>query len=352
MKKSLFYLLWFWRMKMQGEYALMVDLQGTKLKKEEMRLLLNEKVGGIILFSRNFENEKQLKKLIQSVRDLDRPRLIIAVDQEGGRVQRFKTAPFSVLPPARALGALWDEDKSLSKRAAQALGAVLGHELKRFDVDLVFAPVLDLDYGESQVIGTRAFHAQPEAVSVLAKALMKGLKNTGVSHCGKHFPGHGFVRADSHTQLPVDSRSWVALSPDLKPYQSLRLNALMAAHVIYPAVSQKTAVFSKTWHEKLRKDLRFRGAVFTDDLSMKGASGAGEMPSRIEAAWAAGNDMLLICNDFFAAQTVLEKWQPSAREDDSERLRRLKNLFSIQNDTFLEYSQNLKFLKDLGLIPF
>ncbi len=336
---------------MLGDYFLMVDLKKTILRKDEKILLMNPKVGGVILFARNFQDEKQLRQLITSIRELDRPRLLIAVDQEGGRVQRFKTAPFTMLPPMATLGALFDENPLLARRAARALGGVLGHELKFFDIDLTFAPVLDLDYGASSVIGNRAFHRNPKVVVALAKDFLKGLTAAGVAHCGKHFPGHGFVSADSHTDLPIDERVFAEMQDDFYPYEHLHLKAVMAAHVIYKTLDDETAVFSKTWMEKLRRDFRFKGAIFTDDLSMQGAKEkAANIVQRVEKAWAAGCDMALICNDLNSALIAVDRWKPEFRNDNAARMKRLKNLFLIKNDSGKEYEKQRRFLKTHGLI--
>ncbi len=336
---------------MLGDYFLMVDLKKTILRKDEKILLMNPKVGGVILFARNFQDEKQLRQLITSIRELDRPRLLIAVDQEGGRVQRFKTAPFTMLPPMATLGALFDENPLLARRAARALGGVLGHELKFFDIDLTFAPVLDLDYGASSVIGNRAFHRNPKVVVALAKDFLKGLTAAGVAHCGKHFPGHGFVSADSHTDLPIDERVFAEMQDDFYPYEHLHLKAVMAAHVIYKTLDDETAVFSKTWMEKLRRDFRFKGAIFTDDLSMQSAKEkAANIVQRVEKAWAAGCDMALICNDLNSALIAVDRWKPEFRNDNAARMKRLKNLFLIKNDSGKEYEKQRRFLKTHGLI--
>lgn len=336
---------------MLGDYFLMVDLKKTILRKDEKILLMNPKVGGVILFARNFQDEKQLRQLITSIRELDRPRLLIAVDQEGGRVQRFKTAPFTMLPPMATLGALFDENPLLARRAARALGGVLGHELKFFDIDLTFAPVLDLDYGASSVIGNRAFHRNPKVVVALAKDFLKGLTAAGVAHCGKHFPGHGFVSADSHTDLPIDERVFAEMQDDFYPCEHLHLKAVMAAHVIYKTLDDETAVFSKTWMEKLRRDFRFKGAIFTDDLSMQGAKEkAANIVQRVEKAWAAGCDMALICNDLNSALIAVDRWKPEFRNDNAARMKRLKNLFLIKNDSGKEYEKQRRFLKTHGLI--
>ena len=282
---------------------LIIDIAGLKLTKDDRRRLANPLTGGIILFGRNWKDRQQLAKLcaeIKSVRD----DLLICVDHEGGRVQRFRTDGFTHLPPMRALGQLWMEDQMAATNAATACGYVLGAELRACGVDFSFTPVLDLDYGESSVIGDRAFGRDPRVVSLLAKSLMHGLLQSGLANCGKHFPGHGFVKADSHTEIPVDTRTLKAiLKDDAAPYDWLNttLTSVMPAHVIYPKVDARPAGFSEKWLTFiLRGQLGFGGAIFSDDLSMEGARLIdGEQVSHTQAAMAAlnaGCDMVLLCN--------------------------------------------------------
>lgn len=290
---------------------LIIDIAGLALTKVDRARLKSPLVGGLILFARNWQDRAQLTALCRSIKKL-RSDLLICVDHEGGRVQRFKTDGFTHLPPMRALGEMWLGEPKLGKKsgpldatnAATACGYVLGAELRACGVDLSFTPVLDLDYGESGVIGDRAFGRDPRVVSLLAKSLMHGLLQSGMANCGKHFPGHGFVKADSHTEIPVDRRSLKAiLADDAAPYQWLNtvVRSVMPAHVIYPKVDSRPAGFSGKWlGDILRGQMAFSGAIFSDDLSMAGARLIdGRQVSYTEAAVAAlnaGCDMVLLCN--------------------------------------------------------
>jgi beta-N-acetylhexosaminidase len=285
----------------------MLDVVGTTLTEDDIRRIRDPLTGGVILFARNFENRKQLIALTAAIHDA-RPGVLIAVDHEGGRVQRFKTDGFTKLPAMRKLGELWDKDVLEATRAATDVGFVLAAELRACGVDLSFTPVLDLDYGESGVIGDRAFHRDARVVSMLAKALNHGLTLAGMANCGKHFPGHGFVKADSHIDIPVDERGLKEIiREDAAPYGwlGLGLAAVMPAHVIYPEVDKHPAGFSKKWLTMLRKDFGFQGVIFSDDLSMEGASVAGGVVDGANAALSAGCDMVLICNSPDKADELL-----------------------------------------------
>jgi beta-N-acetylhexosaminidase len=301
-----------------NEHApVILDIAGTSLTDVDRRRLANPLTGGMILFARNWENRAQLTDLCAEIKAVGRD-LLIAVDQEGGRVQRFRTDGFTRLPPMRALGELWLRDGKgregsgamAATNAATAVGYVLGSELRACGVDFSFTPVLDLDWGESGVIGDRAFHRDARVTALLAKSLMHGLLRAGVANCGKHFPGHGFVKADSHTEIPVDERSLKAiLADDAAPYQWLNtaLSSVMPAHVVYPRVDSRPAGFSSRWlNEVLRHQLGFRGAIFSDDLSMEGARLLdGREVSYTQAAVAAlnaGCDMVLLCNQSVAGE--------------------------------------------------
>lgn len=301
---------------------LMIDIAGTELTELDRERLGHPLVGGIILFTRNYRDRAQLTALCAEIHALREPRLLIAVDHEGGRVQRFRDG-FTRLPPMRALGLLHDQDPDAALAAARAAGFVLAAELRACGVDYSFTPVLDLDYGPSRVIGDRAFHRDPAVVIALAAALGDGLKAGGMGTCGKHFPGHGYVIPDSHVELPVDERPLDAMAEDLLPYRQLPLDAVMAAHVIYQCIDCNTAVFSNKWISYLRNDLKFAGVVFTDDLSMAGAGVVGDMLARVEAAWAAGCDMLLVCNAPDAVAQVLDGWQPQTDPVRGQRVARL-----------------------------
>jgi len=287
-----------------NEHApLILDIAGTELSDVDRRRLRNPLTGGLILFSRNWQDREQLTRLCADIKSV-RQDLLICVDHEGGRVQRFRQGGFTHLPPMRALGELWMRDALGATNAATAAGYVLAAELRACGVDFSFTPVLDLDWGESGVIGDRAFHRDARVVSLLAKSLMHGLLQAGMANCGKHFPGHGFVKADSHTEIPVDKRALRAiLSEDAAPYGwlSTTLSSVMPAHVIYPKVDKLPAGFSPRWLQAiLRESLGFQGAIFSDDLSMEGARRIdGREVSYSEAAVAAlnaGCDMVLLCN--------------------------------------------------------
>ena len=317
---------------------LIIDIAGLSLSKLDRQRLQHPLVGGLILFARNWQDRAQLSALCRSIKKL-RADLLICVDHEGGRVQRFKTDGFTQLPAMRALGEMWLQDGQggegsgamRATNAATACGYVLGAELRACGVDLSFTPVLDLDFGASGVIGDRAFGRDPRVVSLLAKSLMHGLLQSGMANCGKHFPGHGFVRADSHTDLPVDRRSLKAiLADDAAPYGWLNttLSSVMPAHVVYPKVDARPAGFSQRWlGDILRGQLGFGGVVFSDDLSMAGArvlDGAPVSPAQAAvAALNAGCDLVLLCNQSLDGGAVLdglisglteaqlkEQWQP------------------------------------------
>jgi beta-N-acetylhexosaminidase len=288
----------------------MVDVAGLALAAEDLERLRHPQVGGVILFARNFATPLQLIELTQSIREVRQPGLVIAVDHEGGRVQRFKQG-FTRVPPMAQLGKLFDRDPALGLDAARGCGFVIGSELQAHGVDFSFTPVLDVDYGESGVIGDRALHQDPRIIARLAEALQAGLFAAGMTSVGKHFPGHGYVRADSHLEVPVDDRTLEQITAaDLVPFQRLArsgMGGMMPAHVVYPKVDAQPAGFSGTWLQKiLRRQLGFDGLIFSDDLSMEGASTAGGVMARAHAALDAGCDMVLLCNDPRAADTLLE----------------------------------------------
>lgn len=306
---------------------LMIDVAGLVLTAEERERLCHPLVGGIILFARNYRDPAQLMALCDEIHSLRSPRLLIAIDHEGGRVQRCREG-FTRLPAMRQLGAWWDSAPRAAVESARMLGYLLAGELRACGVDLSFTPVLDLDWGRSSVIGDRAFHGNPRAVVELAGGLIAGLREAGMACCGKHFPGHGWVAADSHVAIPIDSRGLEEMAPDLLPFQELireqRLDAVMPAHVIYPQVDSRSAGFSPVWIGKLRNELGFDGVIFSDDLSMEGASVAGGILDRVQAAWDAGCDMLLVCNAPAAAGEVLARWQPVSDAARALRITRLQ----------------------------
>lgn len=301
---------------------LMIDLAGTALSALDRERLADARVGGVILFSRNYQSPQQLVALCAEIHALRQPPLLIAVDHEGGRVQRFCEG-FTRLPAMRGLGEHWDRDRQEAARLARAIGYVLAAELRALGVDFSFAPVLDLDWGRSGVIGDRAFHRDPQAVVALAGGLIAGMSDAGMACCGKHFPGHGWAAADSHVAIPVDERSLAELAPDLEPYRRLPLAAVMPAHVIYPQIDARPAGFSPVWLDTLRRQFGFDGVIFSDDLSMEGASVAGGIVERAQAAWSAGCDMLLVCNAADAVGELLERWRPLMDPMRSARVARL-----------------------------
>jgi beta-N-acetylhexosaminidase len=305
---------------------LMVDVAGTELTTEDRRVLAHPLVGAVILFTRNFETLEQLAQLVAEVRAVRKPPLLVAVDHEGGRVQRFRTG-FTVLPPQRAIGRAYDLDAELGRRLAWQCGWLLAAELRSIGIDLSFAPCIDLDYGVSEVIGDRAYHRDPEVVARLAVACMQGMREGGMAATAKHFPGHGAVVADSHKALPIDRRPLVELDDELLPYRRMIANGLtsvMVAHVLFPAVDEAPAGFSPRWiQQELRWRLGFTGAVFSDDLSMGGAAFAGTVPERARRALDAGCDLLPICNDRDAVLATLEELAGAADPLSQVRLVRL-----------------------------
>jgi beta-N-acetylhexosaminidase len=303
----------------------MLDLAGLALSVEEKERLRHPSAGGVILFARNFESPRQLDGLVAAIRAL-RPELLIAVDHEGGRVQRFQEG-FTRIPPMRVLGERWAHDPERAKALAEQMGYVIALELRSHGIDFSFAPVLDVDFGSSSVIGDRAFSDEPAAIAALAGAFVSGLSAGGAASVGKHFPGHGFVRADSHVAVPVDERKLEEIdAADLAPYRELiarGLAGIMPAHVIFPAVDSKPAGFSGIWlKDILRKRLGFTGMIFSDDLSMEGASVAGGPKERGLAALDAGCDMVLLCNAPQSAGELLEALE--GRELDPARAERMR----------------------------
>ena len=315
-----------------------LDVAGPALHADDRRRLQHPLTGGMVLFARHFESRLQLTELVAEMKSL-RPDLLVCVDHEGGRVQRFRSDGFTPLPAMRALGELWMKDAMAATNAATAVGHVLAAELRACGVDLSFTPVLDLDHGPSAVIGDRAFHRDPRVAALLAKSLMQGLLQAGMGNCGKHFPGHGHVAADSHHAVPIDRRSLKAiLADDARPYDwlSTSLTAVMPAHVVYAKVDHRPAGFSERWlKDILRGQFGFTGAIFSDDLSMAGARqvGGGELSYAEAAALAlsAGCDLVLLCNQSTAGSRVLDElldgldaalanghWQP---DPDSEQRR-------------------------------
>ncbi len=346
---------------------LIIDIAGLTLSKQDRQRLKHPLVGGIILFARNWQNRSQLTGLCADIKKV-RKDLLICVDHEGGRVQRFKTDGFTHLPTMRTLGNLWMKDAMKATNAATACGYILASELRACGVDFSFTPVLDLDFGESSVIGDRSFHRDPRVAALLAKSLMYGLLQSGMANCGKHFPGHGFVKADSHTDIPFDKRSLKAiLADDAAPYNWLSgsLTSVMPAHVIYPKVDSRPAGFSSKWlGDILRGQCGFTGAIFSDDLSMEAARLIDDKRvSYTEAAVTAlnaGCDMVLLCNQSvdggeavdelingMVEAVVKEQWLPCEASD----LRRLALLPTTPAPEWDALMVQPSYMQALSLLP-
>jgi len=301
-------------------------VQGTTLTEEDRDLLQHPLVGAVILFTRNFESIEQLERLVADIRAVRTPPLLVTVDHEGGRVQRFRKG-FTVLPPMRTIGREYDLDQAAGRQLARQCGWLMAAELLSVGIDMSFAPCVDLDYGVSSVIGDRAFHRDPQVVAELAIAFVGGMREAGMAATAKHFPGHGAVAPDSHVAIPVDRRPLADLDEDLYPYRRLISNglaAVMAAHVIFEEVDGLPAGFSSRWiQQELRGNLGFDGAIFTDDLSMKGAAVVGDMARRAETALTAGCDVLSVCNDRKGVLQVIESLRGSGDPLSQVRMVRL-----------------------------
>ena len=305
---------------------LMLDIDGLELTAEDRDLLVHPLIGGVILFSRNYQDPDQLQVLTDAIHGLRNPALLVTVDQEGGRIQRFRK-DLTDLPAAHLVGRQSDLDRKQGLLLAESCGWIMAAELRACGVDLSFAPVLDLDWGLSEVIGDRAFHSDPDRVAELAGAYMRGMKSAGMAAVGKHWPGHGAVSVDSHLALPRDRREYGDILDDIIPFQKLAdrgLAGIMTAHVVYPRMDLIPASFSQYWiNEELRGKLRFNGVVFSDDLSMEGAAGVGGLPDRARAALAAGADIALLCNDRPGAIGVVEEMSVYDNPVSALRLTRL-----------------------------
>jgi beta-N-acetylhexosaminidase len=330
----------------------MIDIEGTTLSPQDRELLQHPLVGGLILFSRNFHDIEQLRALINEVHELRSPRLLVAVDHEGGRVQRFREG-FTRIPPMRRFGELYAKDKKRAKALAETCGWLLGSELRAEGVDFSFTPVLDLDYGVSEVIGDRAFHRDPEFVADLAHSLMQGMHYAGMMAVGKHFPGHGAVAADSHTEIPRDDRRYEDIyAEDILPFERMihfGLAAIMPAHVIYSRVDELPAGFSPFWiQEVLRQRLGFQGVILSDDLSMEGASVIGDYLARTRAALTAGCDMALVCNNRAAVIEIVEGFDDYHNPVSQMRLVRMHGRFQTSRAELLQDSVWLDAVKQLN----
>ena len=307
---------------------IMTSIEGTALTAEDEEVLRHPLIGGVVYFARNFVDKKQLTALSSAIKALRDPALVIAVDQEGGRVQRFREG-FTEIPPMRSLGDLWTTHPPSARARAFELGFTIGSELGEVGVDFSLAPVLDLDYGESTVIGHRAFHRDPIAVSALATALMQGLRAEGMASVGKHFPGHGFVKGDTHWERPTDDRSYQQVeAADLIPFRELvaaGLDGVMAAHLIFPQIDAQLAGFSPFWLQSvLRNKLHFRGVIFTDDLGMVAAHAVGDLTARAEAAVVGGADIVMPCNDRPGLIELLDRWKPAPESSLARKWERMR----------------------------
>jgi len=325
-----------------------IDVVGTALTDEDRNRLRHPAAGGVILFSRNYENPEQLSLLTEEIEKLRAPALPICVDHEGGRVQRCREG-FSAIPPMRELGRLWDRNRDAARETARAIAYIVGAELAAYGVDFSFAPVLDLDYGASSVIGDRALHFDPTAVGALGASIVQGFADAGMGAVGKHFPGHGYAQADSHVAVPRDDRKAIEIfKKDLIPFRmtiEAGLAAVMPAHVIYTQVDREPAGYSKHWlQEVLRGKLGFQGIIFSDDLSMEGASVAGGIPERARAALEAGCDMVLLCNDPVGQELLLDslKETPVANPGRVERMRRKGGRDLRKSVAYRESQEKLK----------
>lgn len=322
---------------------IMMDVSGLVLTQKEQQQLLKPSVGGVILFSRNFESIEQVKSLIENIRQINQY-LLVAIDHEGGRVQRFKQG-FTHLPSMRKLGVLYDKNPNQALTQSFSCGFVLAYELLEIGVDFSFAPVLDLNHGNSSIIGDRAFHSNPEIVSALAGRFIEGMHETGMKCVGKHFPGHGFVAADSHLDLPIDNRLMTELLQDIKPFKSLinhGLDAIMPAHVLYPQVDNRPAGFSSKWiKEILQNHLKFTGVIFSDDLSMQGAHFIPDITNRVSASLNNGCDMVLICNHSeLVAQVIDQNWGMS------QKLLSMQGYHQFKSDK-INHHKHLVIIRDL-----
>jgi len=306
---------------------IMLDIEGAALTPADRDLLVEPAVGGVILFTRNYASPTQVVDLVADIRALRSPPLIVAVDHEGGRVQRFRDG-FTRVPPMRTIGELWRRDRDAAVGLARRTGWLIAAELRAVGIDLAFAPCVDLDWGVSDIIGDRAFGRRPEQVAELALALARGLRSAGMGAVAKHFPGHGAVVADSHLKLPVDRREYGDILDDLRPYEKLvgtgALAGVMTAHIVYPEIDALPASFSAHWVQReLRERLGFQGAIFCDDLSMKAAASYGSMSDRARLALDAGCDMVLVCNDRNGARRAVTALRDYSNPTSLVRLARL-----------------------------
>ena len=317
----------------------MLDIDGLALSPADRDILREPAVGGVILFTRNFESVEQVTELVSEIRALRSPPLLIAVDHEGGRVQRFREG-FTLIPPMRHIGREYDRDRESGLKVARQAGWLIASELRAAGIDLSFAPCVDLDWGISEIIGNRSFHKKPDAVSELAEAFARGLKSAGMAAVAKHYPGHGAVVADSHLKLPVDRREYSLILDDMRPYERMMntgvVAGVMLAHIVYREIDAMPAGFSEYWIQReLRSRLGFGGAVFCDDLSMKATSAYGSMADRARLSLAAGCDMILACNDRDAAHQAVDALSDYSNPLSLVRLARLHGTGQTSRESLL-----------------
>lgn len=336
---------------------LMVDVAGTSLTSADREVLAHPLVGGVILFTRNFASPGQIRELVRQIHQVRSPALLVAVDHEGGRVQRFKEG-FTHLPPVHVIGRQHDMDPGRGKELAEASGWLMASEMRAIGVDISFAPDVDLDWGVSEVIGDRAFHRDPEVVGELARSYARGMRKAGMEATIKHFPGHGAVVADSHHKLPIDRRRFEDVREDMRPFERLvnwGVCSVMMAHVVYSDVDEWPASLSEYWIKQvLRGEMNFRGAVFCDDLTMAAAAVAGEMPERLRRALDAGCDMAPLCNDRDAVLNVLDQFGDYQNPPAQLRLTRLHGRGGIDLADLMASSQwqaAIKIIRDCSSSP-
>jgi len=321
----------------------MLDIDGLALSPADRDILREPAVGGVILFARNFESVEQVTELVLEMRALRSPSLLIAVDHEGGRVQRFREG-FTRIPPMLQIGREYDRDRESGLKVARQAGWLIASELRAAGIDLCFAPCVDLDWGISEIIGDRAFHKKPDAVSELAEAFARGLKSAGMAAVAKHFPGHGAVAADSHLKLPVDRRGYGLILDDMRPYERMMNTSVVAgvmlAHIVYREIDAMPAGFSDYWIQReLRSRLGFGGAVFCDDLSMQATSSYGSMAERARLSLQAGCDMILTCNDRDAARQAVDALNDYSNPSSLVRLARLHGTGQTSRESLLASDQ-------------
>ncbi len=308
---------------------IMASIDGVELSAEDRDVLRHPLVGGVVFFGKNFADKAQLTELSRQIKALRTPELVVAVDHEGGRVQRFHGNGFTEIPAMRSLGDLWTTHPPSARSRAFEIGFTIGHELGNVGVDFSFAPVLDLDYGESTVIGHRAFHRDPGAAAALATALVQGLRAEGMASVGKHFPGHGFVKGDTHWERPEDTRTFAEIeAADLIPFRELiaaGVDGIMAAHLVFPNIDPQLASFSPYWlQEVLRHKLHFRGVIFTDDFDMVATHAIGDLVARAETATRGGVDVVLACNNRVGLIDLLDRWKPSPESSLARKWERMR----------------------------